>query len=1231
MKNTTLKRIFCIFMAVMLLLPAFSVLALAVDTDNGEIKKITSQPTAQKPTVETNDAEASYQWYYAETGKITDQNASPIADLPLPMMMQGESGYTNGVGWTPAVISVADEMSMGLYFQVQMKEGEELIVNIDKVPLFKHAILIETEGFEALDTEIDRIDDSTIRISGIEEDCEVILAVVSVSTTSIINAEIPSRDAILDAVEGQTTNTLTKYELGKSYACEVTFSDGSEEISSVISYVPMITKQPTIADPSVSVSLEEYATYKWFETAYNQKEINLDNAQTFDAEEVLGEEGGSSYDSENGWTPYVISDSDFDISYYFMITLNEGDAVKLNSMPEAEAVMLVDFVKGETLTVNVNNEIKVATSGEYALVALNGNGESLKAQVFEATLGEAIEGQTTNTLTEYEVGKTYACVVTWTQGETVLDQQSNKVEMKYVILEQPTPQKPTIEVSFKDNVAKYEWFTSEVGEYSVTDKNSTPYGEATYDSENGWSGVYGGFGISYFIIKLNAGDTLSITGNNENFGEEDVVLNGKLSGINLGATLGENGEIIIEITEDDEYTFITNPEYADLKIHATVYGAHIGDEAVEGQNTSTLTDFEVGEVYFARVTYKDGTELISNALLMEYEITSQPTAQKPTVETNKNEDVKKYSWYKQLISDFYEMKTGSGIVDGRLMVDTIYEGNYADGKWTASGGYINIAIQTEVGDTVKVTLNEDFEGEIKYYSYDIYFEEQDDGSFTYTIGEEDDTYLDFEISDYNYEAIEATIELIRNGKAYFVADKVLFDEENGKYYPNYVGNGYYDGEKWISGYGEIYIELELEDGYVIEIKPSEEFNGEFYASPLYGSVKFIFTENNGVYSFTTADGWGEYEMSFYDDSDFTAEITVKKADKTYEVAEKSPFVDEEMIYDGFYVSNGEYIDGAYHPMEDTGEIGVELSLYKNSVITIKPSEDFDGRVVLHELDGDVSVLYNENGVYTYVAREAGYYDIQLNSENGDFSFVLYVQKVTSELIENQTTKTLSPSEMGSYYVDVEFKDGTVLTSNIFEINSVVMFNTNGGTSLESVSTIKLTEIGKTEREGFVLEGWYLDKELTEKAELPLDISGIVNLYAKWSKCDHKNSSNKPTCTEDAECTVCKADYKATGHNYNSSYTASEDKHYLECSVCGAKQSEGDHSFGEWNVTKYAERKTQGEEKRACTVCGHTESRAIEALGGLSNGAIVGIIIGSGALLASIAVATFILIKRKRVK
>ena len=91
--------------------------------------------------------------------------------------------------------------------------------------------------------------------------------------------------------------------------------------------------------------------------------------------------------------------------------------------------------------------------------------------------------------------------------------------------------------------------------------------------------------------------------------------------------------------------------------------------------------------------------------------------------------------------------------------------------------------------------------------------------------------------------------------------------------------------------------------------------------------------------------------------------------------------------------------------------------------------------------------------------------------------------------------------------------------------------------------------------------------------------------------------------EDTKCNVCGAERTAGQHVVNKC----DD---INCAICGEIVVVKGHTFGEWIVVREATRKVDGEKCRTCSVCNYTETITIAALGGLSAGAIVAIVIGS---------------------
>ena len=80
----------------------------------------------------------------------------------------------------------------------------------------------------------------------------------------------------------------------------------------------------------------------------------------------------------------------------------------------------------------------------------------------------------------------------------------------------------------------------------------------------------------------------------------------------------------------------------------------------------------------------------------------------------------------------------------------------------------------------------------------------------------------------------------------------------------------------------------------------------------------------------------------------------------------------------------------------------------------------------------------------------------------------------------------------------------------------------------------------------------------------------------------------PTCTEQGN----KAYKACTECGYSTLEIIPIQHQYTDktCTSCGAKECEGDHTYGEWYLGRSVTCQVTGIEYRTCTVCGHSESR-----------------------------------------
>ena len=63
----------------------------------------------------------------------------------------------------------------------------------------------------------------------------------------------------------------------------------------------------------------------------------------------------------------------------------------------------------------------------------------------------------------------------------------------------------------------------------------------------------------------------------------------------------------------------------------------------------------------------------------------------------------------------------------------------------------------------------------------------------------------------------------------------------------------------------------------------------------------------------------------------------------------------------------------------------------------------------------------------------------------------------------------------------------------------VFFDVDNGTPVAAVTTSRIEKQPQTTREGYTFEGWYTDKNFTEKVTFPYEVTAEQTLYAKWKK------------------------------------------------------------------------------------------------------------------------------------
>lgn len=93
------------------------------------------------------------------------------------------------------------------------------------------------------------------------------------------------------------------------------------------------------------------------------------------------------------------------------------------------------------------------------------------------------------------------------------------------------------------------------------------------------------------------------------------------------------------------------------------------------------------------------------------------------------------------------------------------------------------------------------------------------------------------------------------------------------------------------------------------------------------------------------------------------------------------------------------------------------------------------------------------------------------------------------------------------------------------------------------------------------------------------------------------SGGTATCTQEAKCTVCGAEYgNALGHDFTTSWTHDDNEHWRQCSRCDEKKDVSSHTWDSGKVTTAPTCTKAGETTYTCTVCHATKTEPIDATG-----------------------------------
>ena len=418
--------------------------------------------------------------------------------------------------------------------------------------------------------------------------------------------------------------------------------------------------------------------------------------------------------------------------------------------------------------------------------------------------------------------------------------------------------------------------------------------------------------------------------------------------------------------------------------------------------------------------------LAENAAENVYEITKQPTAENPTVITNRDDSVLNYKWYYVAhASKEYEI-----VSENNLKV-YVYDGYFTDGGWYTDDGYLNVMVIGMPGDVLKVEVPSDFEGDVCLYGSDTSFELDENGAYYMEITEGNND-IDFEIAN-NESNGDFKIYVERGEKVIPVEmEGSGIDEENGILYSKGTEAGKESNGKWYTQGGILaahfilnkQVEFVVESAMDITVRlldveyaPIEPVDGKYIADP---GVCILVVEAAG-----SSIGEAEMEISAIIDG-------ITYACKNYKVF---TYNDESKTANAEVVNDGYYQDGKWHPSVNDYEIDIEVKLELGYVLTVDVSDSFDGEVSLNLVRGEDITIERVGNTYTFISDGTYEADLEIWGYEEEFDAVISIVKKENFFLEDETGASINPNKKGEYYVVVTFEDMTVAKSDIFKTDT----------------------------------------------------------------------------------------------------------------------------------------------------------------------------------------------------
>ena len=372
MKNTIFKRLACIVMAVILLLPVLASVALA-STAQEPVYEIIRQPSTDNPSVGVSVTDgATYQWY------VVKETTKEITKDDVTDTLNGT--YNEDSGWQDSNTSFPYS-----YFTVMLNSGD--VIRIPEAS--------GSEGFYFVANDQEFVlphSDGNDQIYVVENAGEYILY----NDTEPCDTRVYLERIEHISLEGQTTNTLTEYEIGNEYLVKVSYEDGTTLTSDTIEMSYRILEQPTGDNPSVKVTFDDKASYTWYYFNGMEAPSIVEGQNTNELTEYeIGEqyfvtveyEDGTEITSDLFVTKYKI-DTHPTAKNPTVVTNKDDEVLKYKWYYSANGTKSYNVVRGEEPQIIIyNGDFKngawYGIEGYFNILVIGNAGDVLKVEVPE--------------------------------------------------------------------------------------------------------------------------------------------------------------------------------------------------------------------------------------------------------------------------------------------------------------------------------------------------------------------------------------------------------------------------------------------------------------------------------------------------------------------------------------------------------------------------------------------------------------------------------------------------------------------------------------------------------------------------------------------------------------------------------------------------------------------------------------------------------------------------------